>query len=76
LKHVALRGRQNPKELTRYDRMMLFIGGLPNRDPVARREEMQGFDFMDKSSKEPVVELAQAFQSGRAGLSRPFKPAV
>jgi hypothetical protein len=57
MQHVALRGRQNPKDLTRFDRMMLIIGGLKNRDRVAGREEMHGFDFMDKSSIEPIVEM-------------------
>ena len=79
MKQFALRGRQNPKEPARYDRVMLIIGGLPNRDPVARREEMQGFDFTDKSSIALVVELAQALPSGRGKLSRlsspPFDPA-
>lgn len=53
---VALRGRQNPKMLTRFDRIMLIIGGLKNPDPIASREELQGFDFMDKSSIKPVID--------------------
>lgn len=57
MQHVALRGRQNPKDLTLFDRMMLIIGGLKNRDRVAGKEELHGFDFMDKSSIEPIVEL-------------------
>lgn len=42
MEHLALRGRQNPKDLTRYDRMMLIIAGLMNPDPVARKQEMKG----------------------------------
>jgi len=61
--HVALRGRQNPKELNWFDRIMLIIGGLKNPDPVARRQEMEGFDFMDKSSIAPIVKLIQKLQS-------------
>jgi len=56
--HVALRGRQNPRDLNWYDRMMLIIGGLMNPDPVASREEMKGFDYMDKASIAPIVEWA------------------
>ena len=56
---VALRGRQNPKQLTWFDRMMLVIGGLKNPDPIASKEELQGFDFMDKSSIGPIVELVK-----------------
>lgn len=60
--HVALRGRQNPKELSWYDRMMLIIGGLKNPDRVAAREEMEGFDYMDKSGIAPIVECAGRFR--------------
>ena len=73
MKHVALRGRQNPKDLRLYDRLMLIIGGLKNRDRVAGKEEMQGFDYMDKSSIAPVVSLVRALQS--ADAARPAKAA-
>ena len=63
--HVALRGRQNPKELTLYDWVMLKIGGLKNKDPQARKEELYGFDYMDKSSIEPILKLVQQIQSRR-----------
>jgi menaquinone-dependent protoporphyrinogen IX oxidase len=65
MNHVALRGRQNPRDLSWFDRIMLIIGGLINSDPVASREEMKGFDLMDKSSIEPVVKLVQQFQSSK-----------
>ena len=61
--HVPLRGRQDPKELNRYDRMMLIIGGLKNRDRQAAREEMHGFDYMDKASIGPIVERIRALQA-------------
>jgi menaquinone-dependent protoporphyrinogen IX oxidase len=67
MKHVALRGRQNPKDLTLFDRMMLIIAGLKNPDRVAGQEELQGFDYMDKSSIAPVVGLAGGLQSAEAG---------
>lgn len=63
LDHVALRGHQNPKNLMRYDRMMLIIGGLKNRDRVAAKEEMYGFDYMDKSSIAPVLERVRRLQA-------------
>ena len=66
MEHVALRGRQNPKELTWWDRLMLIIAGLKNPDPVAREEELKGFDFMDKSSIEPIIKLVQQFKSSKA----------
>ena len=61
--HVALRGRQNPKELSRFDRVMLIIGGLKNPDRQAAKEEMHGFDFMDKASIAPVLERIQKLQA-------------
>jgi len=62
MNHVALRGRQIPEQLTWYDRMMLKIGALTNKDPEARKEEFEGFDFMDKSSIEPILKLVEQFQ--------------
>jgi len=67
MQHVALRGRQVPKDLTRFDRAMLIIAGLLNRDRKAGREEMQGFDYMDGSSIEPVVAMVQKLQSTKSG---------
>ena len=61
--HVALRGRQDPKELSRFDRIMLIIGGLMNPDRKAATEEMHGFDFMDKGSIRPIVERIRELQA-------------
>ena len=59
---MVLRGRQRPEELTFFDKMMMKIGGLFNKDPQARKEELQGFDLMDKSSIEPILEMARKLQ--------------
>jgi len=61
--HFPLRGRQNPKGLSWFDRIMLVIGGLTNPDRGAGREELKGFDFMDKSSIKPTVKAIQRLQS-------------
>ena len=61
MNHVALQGRQIPEQLTFYDRMMLKIAGTFNKDPKARQEEFEGFDFMDKSTIQPIVEMAKEF---------------
>ncbi len=63
MKHVALRGRQKPEELSWYDRKMLIIGAMKNKDPQAKKEELEGFDYMDKSSIEPSLKLVQQIQS-------------
>ena len=62
MQHVALQGRQIPEELTFYDRMMLKIAGLFNTDPKARKEELEGFDFMEYASIEPIVSLAKQLE--------------
>jgi len=62
-KHVGLRGRQIPAELTWYDRVMLIVAAWKNPDPVASEEELKGFDYMDKDSIAPVVALANEFKS-------------
>jgi menaquinone-dependent protoporphyrinogen IX oxidase len=62
MNHVALRGRQNPKELTFYDKIMLKIGAMMNPDPVASKQELSGFDFMDKSSIGSILKLVEQFR--------------
>ena len=63
MQHVVLRGRQNPKELTWWDRLMLIIGSMKNPDPVASKEELEGFDYMDKSSIAPIVKWVRQYQA-------------
>jgi len=60
--HVALPGRQDPDELSRFDRIMLIIGGLMNPDRKAAKDEMHGFDSMDKASIRPIVEKIRELQ--------------
>ena len=71
VKHVALRGRQIPSELTWFDRAMLIIAAWRNPDPVASEEELKGFDYMDRESIAPVVALANQFKSEAAKVVRP-----
>ncbi len=59
MQHVALRGRQHPKELSWWDRIILRIGAWKNDDPEAKKQELEGFDFMDKSSVDPILKLIQ-----------------
>lgn len=61
--HVALQGRQDPKDLTWFDRMMLIVGGMFNPDRKAGREELQGFDFMDRNSIQPIVDMIEKCKS-------------
>ena len=68
VKHIALRGRQKPQELTWWDWLMLKIAALKNKDPEARKQEFEGFDFMDKSSTEPIIRLVQQLLSGTSSF--------
>lgn len=63
--HVALRGRQIPAQLSFYDRMMLKIAGMANKDPEARKQELEGFDFMDKASIEPILKRIEQLQQSK-----------
>lgn len=65
IRHVALRGRQIPDELSFYDRVMLRIAAMKNKDPQASKEEREGFDYMDKSSIQPIVKLIEQLQSNK-----------
>ena len=65
MRHIALRGRQNPKDLNLWDRTMLIIGGLTNPDRKAGREELHGFDFMDRDGIRPVVDLIERCKRGQ-----------
>ena len=60
---VAVCGCHNPRELNRYDRVMLIIGGLFDPDRKAAKQEMQGFDNMARGSIGPIVEKIREFQA-------------
>jgi len=62
LKHVALRGRQVPSQLTWFDGIMLRIRAYASKDPMARKEELKGFDYMDESSIEPILNWVKQWQ--------------
>lgn len=64
--HFALQGRQVPKELRWHDRLMLIIAGLANRDRKAGREEIEGFDYVDRQSIQPIVEKINALRAADA----------
>ncbi len=70
LEHVALRGRLNLKEVSWWVRLILKIGAWKNDNPEAKKHELEGFDFMDKSSIEPIKKLVQQFQSSQATSSK------
>ncbi len=67
--HVALRGRLDPKEHNWWIRLILIMGALMNKDPEARKQEMKGFDFMDKSSIKSMLKLVQQYQSSQRTTS-------
>ena len=47
---------------------MLIIGAMKNPDPVASKEELHGFDYMDKTTIDPIVQFAQQFQLSDAQI--------
>ena len=63
VEHVALRGMLDHSKVSWWVRLLLWIGSLFNPTPTARKDERYGFDYMDKSSIEPIVKLVRQFQS-------------
>ena len=59
--HVALRGRLDHSKVSWWVRQMLWIGSLFNPDPEARKDERRGFDYVDKKSIEPILQLVREF---------------
>ena len=51
----AFRGRLDLSTMNWWTRTILKIGAAMNKDPEARREELEGFDYMDKAAIEPLV---------------------
>ncbi|MCK0146836.1 flavodoxin domain-containing protein [Arenibacter sp. F26102] len=62
MEHVALHGRLDHSKLSWWLRKILWMGSLFNPDPQAKKEERGGFDYMDKSSIEPILKIIGQFQ--------------
>ena len=62
MEHVALPGRLDHSKVSWWVRILLWMGSLFNPDPEARKDERQGFDYMDKESIAPIVKLVRQFE--------------
>ncbi len=63
VEHVALKGRQRRGDLRWWTRAILWVGAQFNDDPKAARGELKGFDYVDKASIEPIVNMIKILQS-------------
>ena len=63
VEHVALRDKLDHSKISWWTRLILRIGSLFNPSAEARKDERHGFDYMDKSSIEPIVQLIEQFQT-------------
>jgi menaquinone-dependent protoporphyrinogen IX oxidase len=63
MEHLALRGKLDHSKVSWWVKLILFMGSLFNPSPEASKDERYGFDYMDKSSIEPIVRLVQQFQT-------------
>jgi menaquinone-dependent protoporphyrinogen IX oxidase len=61
--HVALQGRLDHSQLSWGLRQIMRIGALLNPDPDASKDERYGFDYVDKSSIAPIVQLIKKIQA-------------
>ena len=61
--HVGLRGKLDHSKVSWFVKLMLWIGSIFNPNPDASKDERYGFDYMDKSSIQPIVRLIQDIQS-------------
>ena len=62
MEHVALRGRLNPREVSLWTRLILIIGAWRNDDPEAKKQELEGFDLVDRSTIEPIQKMVQKYR--------------
>ena len=51
----AFQGRLDMQSLGWWTRTVLKIGAMMNTDPEGRKDEIHGFDYMDKSAIDPLV---------------------
>jgi len=70
MEHIALRGRLRHKDVSLWLRLLLRIGALMNRDPEASQEEWHGFDYVDRSTIDPIVALIHQYQAGEGANVR------
>ena len=63
VEHVALRGKLDHSKISWRVRLILQIGSLFNPSADARKDERHGFDYMDKASIEPIVQLIGQYQT-------------
>lgn len=66
MEHVALRGKLDHSKVSWWVKLILWFGSLFNPSPEASKDERYGFDYMDKSSIEPIVRLVEQFQKSEA----------
>ncbi|NHF59697.1 hypothetical protein FK220_010115 [Flavobacteriaceae bacterium TP-CH-4] len=66
MEHVALGGRLDHSKISWWLRQILWVGSLFNPDPRARKDERGGFDYVDKSSIEPITKWVRQEHLGTA----------
>ena len=64
--HVALRGRLDHSKVSWWIRWILWMGSLFNPDPEASKDERYGFDYVDKKSIEPILQLVEQLKHREA----------
>ncbi len=68
LEHLALRGRLDHSKVNWWIRQILHVASLFNPDPQASRDERYGFDYVDKQSIGPILDLIHSTQSAAVSV--------
>ncbi|MEL6866793.1 MAG: flavodoxin domain-containing protein [Bacteroidota bacterium] len=63
VEHIGLRGKLDHSKISWPVKLMLWIGSLFNSNREASKDERYGFDYMDKSSIEPIVKRIKELQA-------------
>ena len=65
MEHVALRGMLDHTKVNWLIRLSLWIGSLINSDPQGSKDERYGFNYMDKTSIKPIIQMIQQYQTAQ-----------
>ena len=61
-RHIALRGKLDHSKVSWWIRCILWVASVFNPNQEASKDERYGFDYMDKDTTAPIVEMIRKMQ--------------